>query len=754
MLAMGLNAKKSGKCALNLIFIAISAVSAGAAIARDAVLEEVLVTATMREVTAQSVPESIAVVSGRDLESAGIVNFSGLTSALPGVELRTLQPGFGSVAIRGVSELNSDILYGNTGSAVGFYLDEAPLTMAGRFPDFATFDMARVEVLKGPQGTLYGEGSLAGTVRLISNRPDPEGFSASIQGTYSDTRQGSDNTGLSGMVNVPLMEDGLALRLVATHSDDSGFIDSRDFVTGELTRRRANSAENTTLRGSVLWLPTDNTEAQFTYGNSQLDLGGNNLGTRERYNAISVAEPTDDEVDMYNLVIRHRIASGEFVSSSTWLDRSIDSIRDQGGLTDPTNMIFGLFGVPITVDGVFIGQTIEVDAFAQEFRFVSDLAGPMNFTVGGFYKDHDSRFAFSADGVPNIGTETWQLVSNVLFGFPIPDALSVDSRASTEQWALFGELSWELSDRLSLIAGGRYFDEDRDSVTDFGGAFLPLLGGPFPGSSASSGSDNLFNPKVTLKYNFNQDVMVYGSYSEGFRSGGQNDLFVLIPGSSPDYDSETLESYELGLKSGLWDDRLRLNAALYRMNWNELQAIVAEGPGGIGEVVGNVGDAHTNGLDLELRALVLPGLEITAAGSWLEAETDDEYLAPDPAGGDPLVVPRGVRIPGTSERSFTLATEYGWDLTGRLEGFLRASYSYTGDSVDQIVRQEKVPAYELVNVRAGVVADSWRFTLFVDNLLDEDTWVQKSSTPDSLGGGDHWYWGRPRTVGATLRFDF
>jgi len=716
-------------------------------------LEEVLVTATRRETTTQSIAESIVAISGEDLSEGGIVDFASLTDSLPGVELRNAQPGSGSVSIRGISELNSANLYGGTGSAVGFYMDELPLTMAGNFPDMATYDLERIEVLRGPQGTLYGEGSLAGTVRVITRAPDTEAFGGSIEGTFSDTTDGGDNNRLAGALNIPIVEDKLALRVVGTRDDRSGFIDSRNFFSGAVMEEDANESEITTLRGSLLWQATEDLDITFTAGNSSLDISGRNRASDALYNTISLPENTDDDTDVFNLTLRYQTDFGEFTSSTSYLEREIDGIRDNGGLTPSVNFIFSLFGIPPR-DGISTQQTIEVEAKAQEFRLVSDSEGPLNWTAGVFYKEHDSSFLLQGRAVPEVPVETWQLVSTLLIGFPIDTSLRTDTRNSTEQWAVYGELTWDISDDITLVAGGRYFEEERDSITDWTGTFVLLTGGPPPGSAVTSGDEDLFNPRVSVTWDVSDDVMLYATYSQGFRSGGQNDLFVFVPNGNVAYDSEELTNYEFGIKSQWLDNRLQFNASVFMMDWENLQTVVAEGPGGVGEVVGNVGDATTQGLDFELKALLTPQLELNIAGAIFEAETDEDIFVPDPSGGPALLLADGARIPRTSESSFSANARYQFEVGESMDGFAMLRYSYVGDAVDQIARQREIPSYDVLSARVGISGENWTATLFADNLTDEEIRLGLDSVTDSLTGGNLWTWGRPRTVGLTLNLQF
>lgn len=734
--------------------IAIALPLASAAIAQDrgTELEEIVVTATRRELNVQSLAESIAAFSERDIVNAGADNFASLTGAMAGVELRNAQQGTGNVAVRGVSELNAENLYGSTGAAVGFYLDEMPLTMAGQFPDMKAFDMQRIEVLKGPQGTLYGEGSMAGTVRMIAARPDASAFGAKVDGTWSTTEEGDDNTIANAMINVPIIDDELALRVVGGRNSMGGWIDNVQFGTGTLREEDANSSDSTNLRASLAWTPSEQLRITATYTDTDLELDGRNVGTDDLYRATSVDEPTDDELQGYNLTVEYDFGSAKLVSSTSYFDRSVLSVIDQGGLVGIVNLVFGAFGVP-AIDGVYIEQSIDVDATAQEVRLVSENAGPINWTVGVFYKDQDFTYGFPGLTVPVVPASVWEQLSSILLGTPISEGLNIATDSGTEQYAVFGELNWDIADCWHLVVGGRYFEEDRDSFTAWGGLFPVLLGGPLPGSAESEGDDSLFKPRISLRYDVGENAMVYATYAEGFRSGGQNDLYIFVPGSDFSFDSEELSSYEVGLKSQWLDNRVQLNAAAYYMQWQNLQAVVGEGPGGLGEVVGNIGDAHTQGLDVELKAIVFDGLQLSVAGNLLEAETDDDALVADPAGGPGSLVESGTRIPGSAEQTLALMADYSFPVTADVDGFARISYSYVGNALDQLTRDVQIPSYETLGARIGVGNERWQITLFGENLTDEFIATNLSPVPDSVAGVEQWTIARPRTIGLNVRYE-
>jgi len=249
-------------------------------------------------------------------------------------------------------------------------------------------------------------------------------------------------------------------------------------------------------------------------------------------------------------------------------------------------------------------------------------------------------------------------------------------------------------------------------------------------------------------------MIVYGTVSNGFRSGGQNELYALVPGASPDYDPETLTNYEIGIKSAWMDNRLVFNAAAYYMDWKDLQAITVESAGGAFETTDNVGDAHSLGIDVELTMEPVDGLVFSASATLLEAETDEDFYmdAPD---GSASVAPKGTRIPNVAETTLNLAGQYNFQFSSKYGGFARLSYAYVGDSIDGLINPIKVESYQVFNARIGVETDRWTATLFADNFTDEFIVYDKSrEQPPTPWIGQVWTVGRPRTVGVSVSFNF
>jgi len=265
----------------------------------------------------------------------------------------------------------------------------------------------------------------------------------------------------------------------------------------------------------------------------------------------------------------------------------------------------------------------------------------------------------------------------------------------------------------------------------------------------------LFKPRVSVRYKFNDDVMSYFTYSTGFRSGGQNDLYALVPGGTPDFKPEELTSYELGMKSTWMDRRLLFNAAAFYLDWKDIQAVTAEGPGGIGETIGNIGNARSMGVELELKAVPVDNLELSLATTLLQAETDEAVSVPDPDGGPAIIVPSGTRIPRTAESTVSLGATYRFEVTDGVGGFARANYAYIGDVLSSLTRPDQItPSSNIVDLRLGLESEKWQGYLFSDNVFNEKIYLYQSSVNEITTGAEQYFFGRPRTTGITVRVNY
>jgi len=358
----------------------------------DFILEDTVITATKRPESLQDVPQSITAFSADEIKFMGAQNFGDMIESVPGVELRRMQSGIGSVSIRGIAAMSS--VTGGAGASVGYYLDELPLTMAAMFPDIANFDTARVEVLRGPQGTLFGEGSMAGTIRLIANKPDATEFDAYIDMTYSNTEGGEDSYSANGMLNLPLIKDKMAVRLVTLYGDDGGYIDRTDPATGAVIEKNVNDSQTIGGRMALRLVPSDNLTLDANLLYSKSDRGRRNIATEEMDRASLTPESSEDELFGLNMTIQYDLSFADLISSTSSFDREAPGPADNSGLNGGVeqfmgimSFVTGLYGLPgpnwTTPDGVYIDLIIESEAIAQELRLVSKGDGVVTIIQTG-----------------------------------------------------------------------------------------------------------------------------------------------------------------------------------------------------------------------------------------------------------------------------------------------------------------------------------------------------------------------------------
>ena len=727
-------------------------------------LETVVVTATRREQAMQDIPQTISVFSEKNVKDTGARDFAGLIASMAGVELRQEQAGQGGVAVRGISELNVMNLYGGTGSATGMYLDEMPLSAGGRFPGISSFDVQRVEVLKGPQGTLFGEGSLAGTVRFIANKPRFDSTAAAYEATASDTAGGSASHAVNLMLNLPLAEHA-AMRVVLFEREDGGYMDAR-ITDGRTVFGVINDANSQRSRGGRAMFrvePSADLSVSAVLLVNDAKNGPRSRGPTFDAGSFSIAEHQHDKLRSFNLTAEYDTEPALLVASVSHYNRKIGADTDQSQSIDLVNEAFDqlqplavdVLGVPWVDRATAVHSFHNYDARANtiELRAVSNNTTGAKWTVGAFYKQTDTLHAARANTVAAVPNASWQAVTSALTdnAFSIGEAQYVVAESTIKQTALFGEVSKDMTQQLQLQAGGRLFRETRKSRSTWESAFAFLSGGLPPGFSASEATSSLFNPKLTASYKWRPDVLVYATHSKGFRSGGQNEYLPFTPNAAPDYKPETLVNNELGVKTSLFNNTVHFNVSGYNMRWNDLQQVVEQGIGGIGKALGNVGSAHSRGVDLDARWLPTRQLALSFAASMLRARLDNDVVLP-PSAGD-VTVPAGTPIPGTSKRSLSLGGSYRFPLTASLNGFLGGRAAYRSEAISDLRHyQNLTPGATTVDLRAGVEAKGWQLYAFVDNAANRKVAMREDfDGPDSFTQQRNFFWSRPRTFGLTLR---
>lgn len=703
----------------------LALVSAGVLQAQESsspsAVEEIVVTASKRgSQLIQDVPITVQAISGDRLDETGALDFNDYFRLVPGLSVNDQGPGHKTYIIRGISSAGA--------GTVGLYFDETIVTgeflssEGGRQPDIRMFDMDRIEVLKGPQGTTFGSSSLSGTIRWIPNSPDLSQFDADVGGTLNSTRDAdSPSWTVNAMVNVPLVTDRFALRLAATAINKEGYIDTR-------FAEDVNNDQSEAIRAMLALQATDNLLLSLTamLQNSETDgrsghmdllldlpaspsLNGGPAPSDHWNNALSV-EPFDDDIDLYNLKGEYTADWGTITATTSILDRKTDFFRDASAEIEI------ITGFTFPADGA--GQTTIIQPqdrklTSGELRFASDWDGPVQVLVGGFTQKEERDFQ---SAVITVDPATGRVTDSSI-------AL-LDRLVNTEivEVAAFGELTWQATDRLALTGGARWFDFDLDeqatAVTGF-----PGTPGSGPGNPLSSQeSDTIF--KFNVAYDFTDDLLGYATFSQGYRAGGTNDQTaaslagVEIPAG---FGSDSVDNYEIGLKNTLMDSRLVFNAAAFYMDWTDIQVVRrAIAPGGLQFAYrGNGGAAEVTGLELELQAYPSDVLQLGATVGYTSAElTEDLPVATDGLDGDEL--------PYVPEYSLSLNGRYEFPALTWLggTGFVGGDVTFQDDQANRLRPTDptyrEIDGYSIVNLRIGIEGELWSAIAGVNNVFDED----------------------------------
>ena len=697
-------------------------------------IEEVIVTATKRSVNIQKLPQSVYSLPGSTLEAIGAEGFEDFALQIPGLNVSNPgQVGQKSVNIRGISSLgNGDSDF----ATVGFYIDETPISDASTLVDFALFDVDRVEVLRGPQGTLFGEGSLGGTIRILSNRPDPESFNAKAEATFSSIDKGGEAYRFMGMLNLPLAEDRVAARIVAGYIDNGGFVDnirtgSKDIDASEISYIRGTlgfeANENLSFLASVTLQNIDGRGAAFDEVDTP-DL------TQER----AIDGEYEDENLLASLIIDYDFGWANLTSATSYYDRESSRQLD---LPPTTFAIAAIFGIPeMLVPALFPSGTIEVDetsteTFTQEIRLVSSNDGPFEWLIGGFFRDRDNFVSALVDQ---------DELPGLTGGFLSSDIFDIIHNSNFEHIALFGEATYDITSRAHLTGGFRVF---RETITSVATMEIPILGtGVIPSTTRAREEDTQF--KAALSYEVTGEAMVYFNYSEGFRPGGFN-FRLLVPTVPHTFESDTAKNYEIGAKTS-WGQpgrRVTANVAIYRIDWTNAQ--LADFTLGGANFTFNAGDVRIHGAELDISAAPVDGLVLGFNLGYNDSELKQDIFS---LVSDQQLASRGEALPFAPEITYNVYAAYEFPFTSRLSGFGRVDFSYVDEfntDFGLAGAATTLPSYKILNLRAGIRGKRWSVTAFVDNAMDERASLNVND-PEFVGLLRN----RPRSIGVTLRTEY
>lgn len=728
--------------------MALAAVGATSAHAQE-VNEEIVVTAQKREQALSDVPMSITALSGERLEELGADEFAEYVMSVPGLGYSSV----GTFGNRGARQINLRGISSNVGSAtVGYYIGETPL----RFVDPRLFDLERVEVLRGPQGTLYGAGSMGGAIRIMPALPDLDDFDAGLDATLSSTEHGEENYALNGMVNIPLVDDRAALRAVGFYHSEGGYIDNVVSDTLPLAPAQVSETADALIGNRenynddvvsgyriVLALePTRNlsitpgvfhqrheADAWSAYVQEAGDLNSDFLEM----------SPHQEDFTLYDLVVNYDFGGATLTSSTSWTEYGLLA-------TEPfERVLVAFFGAPYVAPfRTFSDQEV----FVQEVRLASSGEGALNWIVGAFYQD-DQLTSTQRFVAPDINDDLFGGAPVVTDG----ELFVFDAERSETQRAVFGEGTYAFSEHWSATLGVRWFDIESTRVS--------VADGLFNGGQTLTNvtaSETGWTPKAQISYRVDDDTLLYATASMGFRPGFG---FVIPPSPLCDADlaalgigsvdgqveSDELWSYELGGNTRALDGRLSLRGAVYLNQWSNLQQSVELPTCGF-PISDNVGEAESKGFELEASFTPMRGLDVELGVGYVDATLTES--APGVAGE------AGDRLLFVPDWSVSLGVTYRRPFgTAGLESFYHVDYQYTGDMnftfaptpADVHARD----AYGVAGGRVGVEGDDWQAALFVQNMFDERPTLGNLRFASS---GLLTYTRRPRTIGINVSRTF
>ena len=705
-----------------------------AAAADSQVIEEVVVTALKRETTLQDTPLAISAVSGTTLLDRGIDNVSDLLRTTPGLAVLDQGAGQRRFIVRGVQSAGE--------AQTGLYYDEASISAGApgttndagqRMPEIRLFDVERVEVLRGPQGTLYGSGSMGGTVRLLFNKPTNE-YATQAHAAVETMAEGGTGYEADGMINMPFGEQ-LAARVVAYHHEHGGYIDNLRLGIDDINDEEA-SGGRVLLRYQPSESITLDLAAHVQREDAAVSVWEHTVGEYQSRTATQL--PVKDDFELYNLTLRWDLGFATLTGVGSIFE------RDLLVTIDGTRFIQGILPQlppplrPPFVESV-LHQPQDIEDRSYELRLGSNGDGPLAWTFGGYFEQRD---AFTSSQHVKADPVTGLRVEPTVFVF------HRDIRDVLEQRAVFGELSYDLTSALTLTLGGRYFDYDKE-VT--GRTLVPFA--PFgfttvtPPTTSRSDEDG-FVSKVNVAYRFGERALMYAQANQGFRPGGVNQVPGLNQALAP-YEADSTWNYELGLKSRWLDDRLQLDLAAFRIDWHDMQVTGVSRTNAAVRFIANAGAARIDGIELAATAAPLDGMQLSLGGSYLDAKLRENQVNAD------LTAPglKGDRIPNVPEYSASLALEYGRPLGAALQGSVRTDVNYVGETAAEFrptsVFFERIDAYTLTNLRLRLAdaAATWNVDLYVDNLFDEVAIGRVLSSPF---GFDLTLSSPPRTIGVAL----
>jgi outer membrane receptor protein involved in Fe transport len=733
--------------------IALMAAHGALAEAAPTALAEVVVTAQKRTEALQEVPASVSAMSGDLLQQRQLTQLADYSAYVPGLNVASGgTPGQAAVTLRGIAPVGP-------GAVVGTYIDDTPVGSSANYAratifalDLMPYDLERLEVLRGPQGTLYGAGAMGGLLKYVLRSPSLNHFEGRV-GVEGSSTSGADDPswGVRGRVDAPLIPGVLGVSLSAFDQRSAGYIDNA--FTGA---RNVNRVSQYGGRVAALWNPTDNLSVKLNAMWQTVDAkdaalvsstrltaekdpsdayivdGPPNFGRLSESHAF--AQPFRKSIDFYSATANWDLGGFNLISATSLQHAKTHQVTD-------ASLTFGGF-YPLVTDGAvpaglnLFTLDLDLQKVTQEVRVVSPQGRRVEWIAGAFFTHERSR-----------NHQTSVAMDNAYKPIPefSPEFLFASLPTTYQEYALFGDVTLKLTAALDVTGGVRYAHNDQKFRQISGGAILP------PADAAGKSSEGVTTWMGSARYHFAPDVMAYARVATGFRPGGPN---VVLPGIPPAVSSDTLTNYEAGLKSEFLDHRVLLNIAAFDIEWRNIQLLVANG--GVNHLE-NVGDAKSRGVELEAAVSPVGGLRLGVSAAYTDAK-----LTAVTANGPPVVL--GRQLPGVPKWSASLTADYNTTLPNGWEAHLGGAYRYVDEEFTGPVMitakggapVQRLPSYSLADLNGSVSSGPWTARLFVRNLFDKRGYSGGGVITDPFNAAAQADYAivQPRTIGLALDLNF
>ncbi|QEE24939.1 TonB-dependent receptor [Rhodanobacter glycinis] len=700
-------------------------------------LPTVIVTAQKRTQDIRKVPSSISVVGSEKMENQHVASLVDLAGSLPGVQIDSSgSPGLTSIAIRGISSLGQ-------GSVVGTYIDDSPLGSSSNFAngsllelDLLPYDLDRIEVLRGPQGTLYGAGAMGGLVKYVLKEPDVDSTTGEVGGGISSISGGS-GTGWDGRasVNLPLIQDKLGITASVSENRTPGYVDNA--VTGQ---NGINAVTQKSGRLALLWEPNDDVKLKVSALHQSVnadDIGVIPLDPvtqqpiyGDQKTGTALPQPFRKQVNFYSATLNWNLQWADFTSATSYSTSAVDRAADLSVTFGP---LFPLVGLPEGLSA-FDGK-YDLKKVTQEFRLASKPDDHFEWLVGTFFTHETSH---------NLQSETAQAMDgSSIAGL---DPLYAASLPSTyKEAALFGDFTYKFTDSFDVTGGLRYARNEQtfeQKVTGGEGLIVPL------GDNSGHSAQNVLTWMLSPEYHLNDDSMLYVRAATGYRPGGPN---FAVPGVPPSVRSDTLINYEAGWKSLFFDKKASIDFDIYDINWRNIQ-VGATTPNGAISYVVNGGTATSRGAELSTALMPTQGLRLGLNAAYTDAYLTQDVPSLDGKNGDSL--------PGIPRFNWAFTTDYYFSLPNAWAGHVGGDYRWTGKRLSNVNSNPytyREGSYGVLDLYADISRDIWKVQFYVKNLTNAHPHLNIGYLQNGATGAVadlQSYLLQPRTVGVEFDVQF